>query len=110
MPERTPYWLKDKLSNGCKKGRSEIIRTPKRAVKAIEAATSSCFALITGAVATIAELPQRAFPQATNIDKFLESPRRYPIKKLIRIVIKTINTMPASKLQPAEKIVWILGY
>ncbi len=85
------------------KVRNIIIITSKRVGKAIDAVASSCFALITGATATIAELPQITFPQEANIAKCKESPRTWPRKKLIRIVTNITNTILASKLQPVEK-------
>nr|CBI78719.1 exported hypothetical protein [Bartonella sp. AR 15-3] len=52
----------------------KMIIASKRVVSAIDAATSSFFTLITGAVAAIIELPQIALPQATSIIEFLQDP------------------------------------
>ena len=53
--------------------------SPDGAVSAIDAATSFRSALITGATAAIAELPQMAFPVATRIASFDGRPASRPI-------------------------------
>ena len=54
-PAKTPYCVGDNPRTGASSGSASTTKTPSTAVKAIEAATSSLVAPITGAVAAIAD-------------------------------------------------------
>src|SRR6478609_10630652 len=75
--------------------------TPRTAVKASAAATSSESASMTGATATIAELPQIELPQAINIESRLDNPQKRATRKLAQIEMTTIATTQTTSVAPA---------
>jgi hypothetical protein len=78
-------------------------------VKAIDAATSSPSAPITGATAAIAELPQIELPHATRMARRFDRPSSRPITKLSRIAPATMPRIETSKGQPAARTVVALS-
>ena len=65
-PAKVPYCVCDSPSTGTSTGNPSTTSTPNTAVNAMDDATSSPSAPITGATAAIAELPQIELPHATS--------------------------------------------
>lgn len=78
------------------------------AVNAMDEVISFFVALMIGAIAAMAELPQIELPHAISIDIFVDSFKVFPTQKLNAMAVKTITVTPKSNVVSIDDRVFVV--